>query len=84
MNRKIPKSQLNKLKSGTKNGAEATLNLSSNVVSGSNDETNFSPKLFLTDTHITRIHKAFANDSSKTFSKLNCLRLCSQDFIFSE
>ena len=84
MNRKTSKSQLNKLKSGIKNGPEEILNLSSNGLSGSNDETNFSPKLFLTDTHIARIHKAFANGSSKTFSKLNCLRWCSQDFLFSE
>ena len=33
--------QLNKLKSGIKNGAEGTLNLSSNVIDNSNNETDF-------------------------------------------
>ena len=31
-------SQLNKLKSGLKNGNEATLNLSSNLIGGCNDD----------------------------------------------
>ena len=34
--------QLNKFKSGIKNGTEVTLNLSLNVIGNSNDETNFS------------------------------------------
>ena len=33
--------QLNKLRSGIKNGAEGTLNLSSNVIDNSNNETDF-------------------------------------------
>ena len=37
----LSKSQLNKLKSGIKKGIQVTLNLSSNVVGDSNDETNF-------------------------------------------
>ena len=48
-------SQLNKLKSGIKNGTQENLNLSSNMV------TNFSHKLLLTNTQVPRIHKAFAN-----------------------
>ena len=39
---KIANSQLNKLKSGIKNGTKVTLKLSSNVISDSNDETNIS------------------------------------------
>ena len=36
----LPNSQLNKLKSGIKNGTEVTLSLSSNVIGDSNGETN--------------------------------------------
>ena len=45
---KLFNSQLNKLKSGIKNGTEVTSKLSSNVVGDSNDETNFPHKLLLT------------------------------------
>ena len=38
---KLSNSQLNKLKPGIKNGTEVTLNLSSNLIRNSNDETNF-------------------------------------------
>ena len=38
-------SQINKLKSGIKNGTEVTLKISSNVVGDSNDENNFPHKL---------------------------------------
>ena len=41
-NIKMSKSELNKLKSEIKNGAEVTLNISSNVICDFNDETNFS------------------------------------------
>ena len=41
LNVKLPHSQLNKLKSGIKNGTEVTLNLSWNVIGNSNDEYNF-------------------------------------------
>ena len=51
----------NKSKSG--NGTEVTLNLSSNVIGGSNDETNIWHKL-LTDRQVSRAHKAFVNNSS--------------------
>ena len=49
LNVQLSNSQLNKLKSRIKNSAEGTLNYSSNVTSNSNDETNFSHKLFLTN-----------------------------------
>ena len=41
LNVKLANSQLNKLKSGVKNGTEVTLNPSSNVIANSNDEDNF-------------------------------------------
>ena len=45
--RKIVYLQLNELKPRIKNGTEATLNLSSNVIGNSNDETNFPHRLLL-------------------------------------
>ena len=45
LNVKLFNSQLNKLKSGMKNGTEVALNLSPNVIGDSNDETNFPLKL---------------------------------------
>ena len=56
--------QINKLKLGIKNGTEVILKVSSNVVGDSNDENNFSHKLLLSNTKISRIRKAFANNSS--------------------
>ena len=41
LNVKLSKSQLNKLKSGIKNGTEVTLKISSNVVGDSNYENDF-------------------------------------------
>ena len=45
-------SQLDKLKSGIKNGTEVSLTLLSNVVGDSNDENNFVDKLILTNTKV--------------------------------
>ena len=45
LNVKVSNSQLNRLRSGIKNGTEVTLKLSSNVVGDSNDENNFPQKL---------------------------------------
>ena len=50
LNAKLYKSQINRLKSGITNGAQVTLNLSSNAVGESYDETNFPCKFLLTDT----------------------------------
>ena len=57
-------SQLNKLKSGIKNGTEVTLNRPSNAIDNSNYETNFLHKLLLTNTQFLRLCKAFVNGSS--------------------
>ena len=54
LNVKLCNSQLRKLKSVIKNGTEVTLNPYSNVISDSNDETNFPPKLLLTETKVSR------------------------------
>ena len=51
-NMKYSNSQSNKLKSGTKNGTEETLNLLSNLVRNSNGETNFPYKWLLTNIQI--------------------------------
>ena len=60
LNVKLSNWQFNKLKSGIKNGTEVTLNL----IGNSNDETDFPRKILLTDTQVSKIHKAFANGSS--------------------
>ena len=64
LNTKLSNSQLNKLKSGTKNTTEVTLKISSYVVGNSNEENNFPHKLLLTNTQVSKLHKAFANNSS--------------------
>ena len=64
LNVKLSNTQLNKLKSGIKTGTEVTLKISSNVVGDSNDENNFPHKLLLTNTPVSRLRKAFANNSS--------------------
>ena len=70
----LSNSQVNKLKPGPKNCTEVTLNLSSNVIGNSNDETNFLHKLLLTNTQISRFCKAFVNKSSDN-TKLSKTRL---------
>ena len=60
----LSNSQLNKLKSGIKNGTEVTLKLLSNVVGDSNDENNIPHKLLLTNTQVLKLCKAFANNNS--------------------
>ena len=57
-------SQINKLKLGIKNGTKVTLKMSSNIVGDSVDENNFPHKLLLSNTQVSRLHKAFANNSS--------------------
>ena len=47
LNVKLSNSQLNKLKLGIKNCTEETLKISSDPVGDSNDENNFSHKLYL-------------------------------------
>ena len=68
-------SQLKKTKSGIKNGTKVTLNLSSNMIGGFNDETNFPHKWLIIDTQVPRLHKDFANGSSANI-KLSKIQLC--------
>ena len=55
LNVKLSSSQLKKLKFGIKKGTEVT------VVGDYNDENSFWHKLSLTNTQVSRLHKAFAN-----------------------
>ena len=64
MNVKLSDSQLNKLESAIKNGTEVTLNLSANIIGGYNNENNLPNKLLLTNTHNSKLGKAFANNFS--------------------
>ena len=64
LNVKLSNSQLNKLKSSIKNKTDVVLRISSNMVSNSNDNTNFPHELWLTNRQVVNIRKAFANHSS--------------------
>ena len=64
LNVKLSNSQLNKLKSSIKNENDVVLRISSNMVSNSNDNTNFPHELLLTNRQVANIRKAFANHSS--------------------
>ena len=70
LNVKLSNSQLNKFKSATKNATEVTLNLSSDIVSKSNYEPNFMYKLWLTDIQVSKLRKAFVNNSSANIKLL--------------
>ena len=62
---KLSNSQLNnKLKSGIKDGTEVNLKISSNITGDSNDKNNFPHQISLTNTQVSRLRKAFANNSS--------------------
>ena len=71
LNVKFSNSQHIELTSAIKNGTEVILNISSNLIGSSNDKTNFPHKLLLTNTEVSKNHKAFANGSSANikFSK---------------
>ena len=70
--------QLNELKSGIKNGTEVTLKISSNVVRDSSDVDNFSHKLLLTNTQVSKLCQAFSNGSSAN-TKLSKTQLHKKD-----
>ena len=59
LNVKLSNSQPSHLKSEIEKGTELTLNLSSNVIGNSTDETNFPHRILLTDTQVPRIWKGF-------------------------
>ena len=74
LNVKLSNLQLSKLKSGTKDGNEITLEISSNVIGDSNDGNNFAHNLLLTNTQVWKLLKAFANNSSANI-KLSATQL---------
>ena len=63
-------SQLDKLKSRTKNGTEGTLKLSSNFAGDSNDENNFPHKSLLTNRQVSEHCKVFVNNFSANIKLL--------------
>ena len=64
LNVKLSNSQLNKLKSATKNENGVVIRLSPNMIDYSNDKDNFPHKLLLTNRQVSSIRKAFTNNSS--------------------
>ena len=76
LNVKLSNSQLKKLKSAIKNVTKVTLNLSSNFIESSNDETNFSHKLLLTNTQVSKIRKPFTNGLSANIFKNSVVENC--------
>ena len=64
LNVKLSNLQLNKLKSSIKNETNVVLRISSNMVGNSNDNTNFSNELLLTNGQVANIRKAFAKNTS--------------------
>ena len=71
LNVKLSTSQLSELKPGVKNVTEVTLKISSNVVGDSNDENNFLHKLLLTNTQVSKLRKAFANNFCSKSGNIN-------------
>ena len=75
LNVKLSNSQLNKLKSGKKNDTKVSLKFSSNVVSDSNDGSNFPHKSLLTNTQVSKLGKAFSNEKIMiNYQKLKCIK----------
>ena len=72
---KLSDSQLNKLKSRITNGTQVNLKLLSNLAGDCNDETGFPRKLFLTNTQVSSLRKAFASGLSSNI-KLSKSELC--------
>ena len=54
--------RVNKLKSAIKNETDVISGLSSNITGNSNQETNFTHKLLLTNTQVVNLRTAFANN----------------------
>ena len=63
LNVKLSNSQLNKLKSTIKNETDVILRLSSNMISNSDDETDFPHKLLPINRQVENLGKAFASYS---------------------
>ena len=79
LNVKLSNSKLNKLKLGIKNGNFWNLHQMRLVILMI--QIIFFRKLLLTNKQVSKLHKAFANDSlaNMKLSKLNCLKQDNQD-----
>ena len=64
VNIKLSNSQLNNLKSATKNETEVTLKLLLNMNGNLNNEVNYRYKLLLAERQVPKLCKDFANDLS--------------------
>ena len=64
LNVKLSYSQLHKLKSSIKKETNVVLRLSSNMISSSDDKTNFPHKLLVPNRLVANLRKAFANHTS--------------------
>ena len=64
LNVKLSNSQLSKLKSVIKNETDVVLSLSSNMIGNSDDNTNFTHELLLTNRQVANLCKAFAKNAS--------------------
>ena len=64
MNVKLSNSQLNKLKSAIKNGADVVLRLSSNMIENSDHEIDLPDKVLLTNRKVANLCKTFAKNAS--------------------
>ena len=69
LNAELLNSQLNKLKSAIKSETEVVLRLSSNMIGNSNDETNFSHKLLLTNRQVANLRKPLVKNHQLILSK---------------
>ena len=76
LNVNLSNSQLNKLQSAMKNETKVVLRLPSNIISNSDDETNFPHKSLVTDRQVENLRKAFAiiHQLILSYQKLNYLR----------
>ena len=61
------------MKSAIKIGTKETSNLSSNIDGDSNNENNFPHQLLLTNTQVSSLFKAFANNSLANIKLLNSI-----------
>ena len=61
------------MKSAIKIGTKVTSNLSSNINGDSNNENNFPHQLLLTNTQVSSLCKAFANNSLANIKLLNSI-----------
>ena len=76
LNVKLSNSQLNELKSAIKNETDVVLRLPSNMISNSDNETNFPDKLLLTNRQVSNLRRALLTTHQLilNYQKLSYLR----------